>query len=126
MPKSDFRLKNKSYRCYFEITLDLIGGKWKSIILYHIGHNSVLRYADFKKLLPKITERMLSRSLKELEADGIIVRTVFAEVPPRVEYSLTKRGVSLIPLLNALKDWGEDYFNENIDQFDYKALERDL
>lgn len=123
MDKLEFRLKDKSYRCYFELSIDLIGGKWKSVILYHLGHYDVLRYADFKRYIPNITERMLTKALRELEADGLINRKVYPEVPPKVEYTLTPKGLSLIPILNQLKEWGEEYHSDNIDLFDHKDLE---
>lgn len=123
MSDSDFRLKEKAYRCYFELTIDLVGGKWKPVILYYLGHYEVLRYADIRRHIPQITERMLTKQLRELEADHMVNRKIYAEIPPKVEYRLTDRGISIIPLLNGLKDWGEDYFNENIDQFDHKTLE---
>lgn len=123
MEKVDFRLKDKSYRCYFEVTLDLIGGKWKPIILYYLGHHDVLRYAELRRNIHKITERMLTKQLRELEMDKMVIRKVYSVIPPKVEYSLTEKGKSLIPLLNQLKDWGEGYFNENIELFDNKELE---
>ena len=123
MDKLDFRLKEKSYRCFFEVTLDLIGGKWKPIILYYLGHHNVLRYAELRRHIPKITERMLTKQLRELEMDKIVNRKVYSVIPPKVEYSLTDRGESLIPILNQLKDWGEVYFNDNIELFDNKELE---
>ncbi|MGD1822080.1 MAG: winged helix-turn-helix transcriptional regulator [Pleomorphochaeta sp.] len=125
MIKENFRLREKSYSCYFELTLDLIGGKWKPVILYHIGQNDVLRYAQIKKCIPKITERMLSKQLKELESDGIVNRKVYPVIPPKVEYRLTEKGKALIPLLYQLRDWGEVYFNDNIDMFDHKELEQE-
>jgi len=112
-----------SYRCYFEVTLDLIGGKWKPIILYYLGFHGTLRYTELRRCLPKITERMLTKQLRELEMDKIINRKVYPEIPPKVEYSLTEKGKSLIPLLNQLKDWGKEYFNDNIELFDHKILE---
>lgn len=123
MEKSDFRLKDKSYRCYFELTIDLIGGKWKPVILYFLGDHGVLRYADIRRSIPKITERMLTKQLRELEMDKIVNRKVYPEIPPKVEYSLTDRGKSLIPLLNQLKVWGAEYFKDNINLFDNKELE---
>jgi len=123
MDNLDFRLKDKLYRCYFELTLDLIGGKWKPIILYYLGYHGTLRYAELRRCLPKITERMLTKQLRELEMDKIVNRKIYPQVPPKVEYSLNEKGKSLIPLLNQLKDWGEEYFNENIELFDHKTLE---
>ncbi|WP_420852321.1 winged helix-turn-helix transcriptional regulator [Oceanirhabdus seepicola] len=123
MDNIDFRLKEKSYRCYFELTLDLIGGKWKPIILYYLGFHGTLRYAELRRCLSKITERMLTKQLRELEMDKMVNRKIYPQIPPKVEYSLTEKGKSLIPLLNQLKDWGEGYFNDNIELFDHKTLE---
>ncbi len=119
----DFRLKGKEYSCYFEVTLDLIGGKWKPVILYHLGVTDVLRYSDIKRAIPKITERMLTKQLRELEDDNIINRKVYNQIPPKVEYSLTQKGKTLIPVLNQLKDWGQDYFQDHANDFDYKEPE---
>lgn len=121
--ENNFRLKDKTYQCYFELTFDLIGGKWKPVILYFLGMNDVMRYADIKRAIPKITERMLSKQLRELESDMIVSRKVYPVIPPKVEYRLTDKGRSLLPLLESLKSWGKDYFEENVDLFDNKALE---
>ncbi len=86
-------------------TVAIIGGKWKPILLYHLVTGSK-RFSELKKLMPGTSDRMLTRSLRELEVDFIIHREVYAEVPVRVEYSLTKDGLSLIPVLNALSEWG--------------------
>ncbi len=123
MDNSNFRLKDKSYRCYFELAIDLIGGKWKSVILYHLGHHGVLRYADFKRFIPTITERMLTKALRELEGDGLIHREAYPEIPPKVEYSLLPKGESIMPILDALKNWGEGYHSDNIDLFEQKELD---
>ncbi|EEA94755.1 helix-turn-helix domain-containing protein [Pseudovibrio sp. JE062] len=87
-------------------TVAIIGGKWKPILLYHLVTGSK-RFSELKKLMPGASDRMLTRSLRELEEHFIVRREVFAEVPVRVEYSLTKDGMSLIPVLNALSDWGQ-------------------
>ncbi|WP_109314860.1 winged helix-turn-helix transcriptional regulator [Pseudovibrio ascidiaceicola] len=87
-------------------TVAIIGGKWKPILLYHLVTGSK-RFSELKKLMPGASDRMLTRSLRELEEHFIVRREVFAEVPVRVEYSLTKDGLSLIPVLNALSDWGQ-------------------
>ncbi|WP_462325474.1 winged helix-turn-helix transcriptional regulator [Desulfoplanes sp.] len=99
-------LGKRSYRCYFELTLSIIGGKWKPIILYHLGRMGVLRFGQLRRTMPEITERMLSRQLRELEGDGMVQRTEFQESLPRVEYSLTEMGRSIIPLLDAMRAWG--------------------
>jgi len=91
--------------CPVEATLDVIGGKWKSIILYHLLSEK-MRFNELKRLMPGITQRMLTKQLRELEADNLISRKVYAVVPPKVEYSMTDYGITLEPVLCALQDWG--------------------
>jgi DNA-binding HxlR family transcriptional regulator len=93
-------------RCAVEATITVIGGKWKPILLFHMLAGA-LRYSELQRRLPRATDRMLTRSLRELEADGLVSRTMHAEVPVRVEYALTTRGRSLVPILEAMSDWGE-------------------
>lgn len=93
--------------CAVEATLAVIGGKWKPILLFHLLDTS-RRYSELARLVPRASERMLTRSLRELEADGLVSRTVFAEVPMRVEYALTSDGRTLVPILQAMSDWGSD------------------
>ena len=102
-------ISGKRYRCYFELTLAVIGGKWKPIILYHLSLAEAVRFGELRRGMHDVTERMLTRQLRELEADGLIHREVYREVPPRVEYSLTEMGKSLIPLLLQMRAWGVDY-----------------
>ncbi len=102
-------LDGRRYRCFFELTLQVIGGKWKPIILYHLGVNSVMRFSDLRRSMHEITERMLSRQLKELAKDGLVHREVYKEVPPRVEYWLTDHGKTILPILIELRDWGADF-----------------
>lgn len=94
--------------CAIEAALSVIGGKWKMCILKHLRVNP-LRYGELKRLVDGITEKMLIAQLRELEADGIVNRTMFAEIPPRVEYSLTERGERLNTVFNALEDWGTEF-----------------
>lgn len=91
--------------CPVEACLDIIGGKWKGVILTRLL-DQTLRFNELKRTIPRITQRMLTSQLRELERDKIITRKVFAEVPPRVEYSLSPRGRSLEPVLGALLEWG--------------------
>jgi len=93
-------------RCSVERTLSLIDGKWKIVILYKLLRGT-LRFNELRRLIPAVTQRMLTLQLRELEADGLIVRVVYAQVPPRVDYSLSARGQSLEPVLLALKQWGD-------------------
>ena len=103
--------REKQYNCYFELTLDIIGGKWKPIILYYISINRVARHSELKRYIPSINERMLTRQLRELEEDNLISRKVYPVVPPKVEYTLTEQGEKLIPILESLVKWGTDYAN---------------
>lgn len=93
--------------CPVETTLDIIGGKWKGILLYHLIDGKK-RFNEFRKLYPKITQRMLTLQLRELERDGVIHREVYKQVPPKVEYSLTEFGRTLEPVILHMKDWGEN------------------
>jgi len=102
--------KNNQYQCSMELTLDLIGGKWKALILWHLGE-STLRFSELKKTLPKITQKMLTQQLRELEASGLVNRFIYTQIPPKVEYSLTPAGKSLLPILDTLCQWGLTYAN---------------
>lgn len=93
--------------CPVEAALELIGGKWKGVILYNLMKNHTLRFGELKKNLPTVTQRMLTKQLRELEQDKIIYREVFLEVPPKVEYSLTEFGESLRDVVKALENWGK-------------------
>lgn len=94
--------------CPITITLKVIGGKWKVIILHHL-QNGTKRFNEIKRLIPGISQKVLTAALKELEKDGIISRTVIDETPPKVEYSLTDKGNSLRPILKSMCEWGEEY-----------------
>lgn len=94
--------------CAVEATLQLIDGKWKGVILYHLLQGT-LRFNAIRRRLPNITQRMLTTQLRELERDGFVLRTVYPEVPPKVEYSLTPRGRTLEPVIMALKAWGDEH-----------------
>lgn len=98
----------------FGYTLSLINGKYKMIILYLLSAYKVIRYNEMKRYIGTISDKTLSISLKELEADHLIIRTEYPQIPPKVEYSLSKRGQSLIPILNAMCEWGEKN-KENVD-----------
>lgn len=94
-----------TYRCPVEATLDLIGGKYKSLILWHLV-DTTLRFNEISKLIPAATPKMLTQQLRELEADKFIIRTVYPVVPPKVEYTLSDLGKSIVPVLDAMCSWG--------------------
>lgn len=99
----------KVFHCNVELTIDVMGGKWKPLIIYHIGKSEVIRYGELKRKIPDINERVLSRQLRELEEDKLIYRKIYNEVPPKVEYSVTKIGKSLTPILEEMGKWGLQY-----------------
>ena len=107
-------MRHRSYEtqfgCPVEAALEVIGGKWKGSILYHLLAGKK-RFNEIKRLFPSLTQRILTQQLRELERDGIIHREVYAEVPPRVEYSLTEQGRTLAPVLELLREWGINNVN---------------
>ena len=103
--------KKIEYKCPLEATMDIIGGKYKGIILGHLI-NKTLRYSELQKLISQATPKMLIQQLKELEQDGIINRKLYPVVPPKTEYSLSKRGETLIPIIIELNRWGINYLKE--------------
>lgn len=109
MPRFEFR--GKSYNNPVELALDVVGGKWKMPILWRLQEHK-WRYGELKRSLGRVTHKILTQQLRELERDGLIARQVYAEVPPKVEYSLTKRGRSVIPIIKRLRDWGETFKHE--------------
>ena len=101
-------MRPKTYNCPVEAAVDVFGGKWKALILWWLQERT-WRFAELRRQIPGITEKMLTQQLRELEADGIVQRRVYPTVPPKVEYSLTEYGRSLKRALRALCDWGRDH-----------------
>ena len=101
------------YSAPFEYTLSIIGGKWKMIIMFWLSKRPIMRYGELKKSVNGITHKMLSSQLKELEADNIIIRVEYHQVPPKVEYSLSKTGLSLMPILEEMCSWGHLHLDNN-------------
>ncbi len=99
------RMHNRDYHCALDVTMDYIGGKWKTIVLWYLRRGA-RRFSELDREIPGITEKMLSLQLRQLEHDGLVKRTIFAEVPPRVEYELTAEGRTLLPLLEEIAKWG--------------------
>lgn len=106
MPRVRQKMLERTPNCPVEGVLDLLDGKWKGVILYHLM-GGTLRFNELRRRLRNVTQRMLTKQLRELEADGLITRTVFPVVPPRVDYALSARGESLVPVLMAMKEWGD-------------------
>ncbi|MBI1933160.1 MAG: helix-turn-helix transcriptional regulator [Ignavibacteriales bacterium] len=102
-----FNVEGEIFHCAMDLTMKFIGGKWKTIVLWYLK-NKTYRFGELKRQIPDITEKMLSLQLKALEEDGLIKREVFAEVPLRVEYSMTDFGKTLIPILNEISKWGRN------------------
>lgn len=97
----------------FAYATSLIEGKWKMHILFWLWQTETMRYGELRKALDSVSHKMLSNQLKELEEDGLIIRTEYPQVPPKVEYSLTETGLSLMPVLQALCNWGHDHIESN-------------
>ncbi|MGB6329308.1 MAG: helix-turn-helix domain-containing protein [Halarcobacter sp.] len=108
----DINLDTKEYNCFFQLATEVIGGKWKSMVLWALKKD-VKRNGELKRLIPKISQKMLTQQLRELEEVGIVKRVVYPVIPPKVEYKLTKDGQKLIPILEQLHDWGKDYAKNN-------------
>ena len=103
----------KDIRCPLEYGLDVFGGKWKSRIICVLAEQKILRYSTLRREMSNITDAVLAAMLKELLADGIIVRRQFDEIPPRVEYSLTEKGESVVPILQSICRWAGIYHTES-------------
>ena len=119
-------MKHTDYSCDFgcpvEAALEVIGGKWKGVILYHLLQDKK-RFNELRKLMPKVTQRMLTKQLRDLESDQVITRTVYPEVPPKVEYEITDFGKSLGPVVMLLQQWGTDYL-ESITEIRTNAIRK--
>lgn len=112
------KLRHRSYDvqfgCAVEAALEVIGGKWKAAILFRLLDGKK-RFNEIKRLFPSLTQRILTQQLRELERDGVVERKVYAEVPPKVEYSLTEFGRTLETVLRLLSEWGKDHVDEIIE-----------
>lgn len=113
----------REFNCEKELTLAVIGGKWKMLILWYLGKEGTKRFNELKSLMPGITQRMLVNQLRELESDFIVHREVYPVVPPKVEYSLTDQGRTLMPILESMYEWGKKYKEFIEEQVDEPAVE---
>lgn len=111
--------KHQNYHCNFgcsvEAVLEIIGGKWKGVILFHLL-SGTKRFNELRRLMPNVTQRMMTLQLRELEQDGIVQRTIYQQIPPKVEYSLTPFGRTLEPILLLLKTWGDEHIERITEQ----------
>ncbi len=105
-------MESKQYNCFFQLATDMIGGKWKGMVLWALK-KGVKRNGELKRMIPNISQKMLTQQLRELEDVGIVQRIVYPEIPPKVEYKLTEKGEKLIPILEKLHDWGKEYASDN-------------
>ncbi len=113
MTKKNRRTNQCHYGCAVEAALDVIGNKWKGVILFHLLEGTK-RFNEFRRLMPSITQRMLTLQLRELERDEVINRKVYPVVPPKVEYSLTPFGAELKPILLSLRQWGSGVMQRSL------------
>ncbi|HBF38100.1 MAG TPA: transcriptional regulator [Firmicutes bacterium] len=103
-------------QCPLDIGLNMLSGKWKMAILWHLTKGTI-RFNEMQRLLPAINQKTLTRQLRELEQDGLISRHIYPEVPPKVEYQLSEVGATILPVLDALCSWGKNYQKQAKDQF---------
>ena len=103
-----YRWNDKDYKCPIEVTIDVIGGKWKALILWHLNKET-LRFSEVQKIVPGISKKVLSEHLRVLEKHAFIERTVYPEVPPRVEYSITSKGEELGKIVGSMEIWGRTF-----------------
>lgn len=101
------RILNHDYHCEKELTLSIISGKWKVVILWHLGVEGTHRFSELQRLFPGISHKILSNQLRDLIEDGIVHREVIPEAPPKVEYSMTELGMTLLPIVEMMYEWGK-------------------
>lgn len=105
--------RDKEYKCGIDVTLAVVGGKWKASILWHLAQ-ATMRFSDLQRQFPDTTRKMLTQQLRELEADGLVHREVYPQVPPKVEYWLTDKGKSMYPILEMMCTWGREYLDHTV------------
>ncbi|MGZ0043027.1 winged helix-turn-helix transcriptional regulator [Paenibacillus ottowii] len=101
------KIINGDYNCEKELTLSVLSGKWKVVILWHLGVEGPHRFSDLQRLFSKLSHKVLTNQLRELMEDGIVHREVYPEVPPKVEYSMTELGMTILPIVEMMYDWGK-------------------
>jgi DNA-binding HxlR family transcriptional regulator len=114
------KFKNHEFVCEKELTMSIISGKYKVVIIWHLGNDGPLRYGELFKLFPGISNRVLTKQLRDLEQDGIVSRLVYPVVPPKVEYFLTDMGRSILPIVNDIWRWGKEHMRFYYEKFQAK------
>lgn len=109
LPKPPYAIADRHYYCPVQLTVEALSGKWKPMIVWHLVLHDKMRYGEIKKSLRTVTHKMLTQSLRELESDGLVDRTVHEVVPPKVEYALSKKGKTLRKIFLSMRDFGETY-----------------
>lgn len=113
MPKDrNNKVSCNNYKCEIEIFLEIVGGKWKSLIIWELHNNEIIRYNEFRRILPEITQKMLTQQLRSLENNGVVDKKVYNTTPPNVEYFLTEQGNSLIPIMDQMDKWGKNFIDK--------------
>lgn len=115
------RLRNHEFTCEKELTMSIISGKYKIVIIWHLGNERPHRYGELFKLFPGISNRILTKQLRDLEQDGIVARNIYPVVPPKVEYYLTDLGNTILPIVNEMWSWGKT----NMQYYYEKLVEKD-
>jgi len=103
--------QDKIYNCSFELAVEMFGGKWKGLVLWNLNQGT-MRYGELRRAIPKITQKMLTQTLRDLEQHKLITRKVYQVIPPKVEYTITDNAKKLIPILQAIQDWGDYMIDE--------------
>jgi DNA-binding HxlR family transcriptional regulator len=111
MENKKYFLKNQEYYCPTQLAIEALSGKWKIMILYKLNHHKVLRYGELKKMMPKMSDKVLTQQLKELEDIKLVKRNIYQVIPPKVEYSLTELGEKISPVLQSLGEFGMNFTN---------------
>ncbi|MBD8028694.1 helix-turn-helix transcriptional regulator [Ureibacillus sp. Re31] len=118
------KISNGDFHCEKELTLSIISGKWKVVILWHLGVEGPHRFSELQKLFPKISHKILTNQLRELMEDGIIHREVYPEMPPKVIYSMTNLGMTLLPIVEMMYEWGKKRIEQIKGSTDLKDEEK--
>ncbi|MCW7755329.1 helix-turn-helix transcriptional regulator [Desulfobotulus sp. H1] len=105
--------RGKEYTCGIDVTLAVVGGKWKASILWHLAQET-MRFSELQRQFSETTRKMLTQQLRELEADGLVHRKIYPQVPPKVEYSLTDKGRSIYPVLDMMCEWAKEHLQDEI------------